>query len=493
MDPSDLSVTELLRGFASGEVTPVDVVGACWDKAAMLDPLLDAYMTPDHAGSMAQAETASQRWLQGTARTLEGVPFGIKDVIQASGLRCTAGSRALAEHTARVDATVVRRLQDHGAILMGSMRTFEFACGPNTVTHNPWDLTRWPGGSSSGSAVAVAASMLPLALGTDTAGSVVTPASFCGVFGLKPTYGRVPRTGVIPVSWSLDHVGFFARDVDDLSTVLAVISGFDPDDPTSSPQPAFRDPEQGLDLSALRVGLPTDWYADQCDHEILAERARIADWLASQGAQVREVCLPATRTVDPESVATTIINAELGAIHEGELEISELFGSEFLRLLARSRFISATDYIRALRSRALFQNDVDAAFRETDILLLPGSNCHAPRSTSLAAEIDGMEVPLGEVILRHAVIQNLTGIPSLAVPTGLDAQGLPIGIQIACPSHAEGRAIQVARALRACPGVGRRQGTRPPLVEQEAIRAAGEKRAPVRRKEVDTTIAAALW
>ncbi|MCI0678373.1 MAG: amidase, partial [Actinobacteria bacterium] len=264
-------MAEFLREFADRTVSPVEALVSVLGRIDRLEPKVGAILTLCWEQALESARESERRWMSGQARRLEGVPYGLKDIIETSGIRTTGGSRMYESHVPSRDAAVARRLREAGGILVAKLQTFEFASGANAVTSNPWDLERTAAGSSSGSGAAVAARELPLAIGTDTGGSVAIPASFVGITGLKPTYGRVPRSGVFPLSWTLDHICPMTRSAEDAAIVMEVISGQDPDDPSSgrSRVPEYRK-HLYIDLSTVTVGVPSDWFFDIINPDVEA-------------------------------------------------------------------------------------------------------------------------------------------------------------------------------------------------------------------------------
>jgi aspartyl-tRNA(Asn)/glutamyl-tRNA(Gln) amidotransferase subunit A len=356
-------------------------------------------------------------------------------------------------------------------VLLAKLQTFEFAAGSNATTSNPWDLDRWPAGSSSGSTVAVAAREMPLAIGTDTGGSIAIPAAFCGVVGLKPTFGRIPRAGIMPLSWTLDHAGPITRSALDAAIVLQVLAGPDPRDPTSATAPVadYRD-SINAGLEGLRIGVPTEWFFDVCDPEVeAATRAAIA-LLEGHGAHIREIAFPSTHQVDLHAIELTIIYAELASLHEVTFEHLAEYGQEFQHLLVRSQFTSATDYLKALRARHLVQLDFQRAFEDVDAIITPGGICTAPRHDHLVARIGAEERPLIDVISRPTAIMDIVGVPSLTIPAGFDHLGLPIGIQVAARPYDEAMCFRIAHTYQQLTDFHRAV---PPLVQAD-LEAAGE-------------------
>jgi len=441
------SAVDLLAAFGRGETTPSEVMEACLARLDACEPSYHAFRTRCDEAATVAAAAADRRWRRGNARALEGVPFAVKDIIETDGVLTTLGSGLFADWVPDRNATVVQRLLDAGAILVGKTATPEFAFGDAIEGHgpvNPWSADHWTGGSSSGSAVALAVHEVPIAVGTDTGGSIRVPASYCGVAGLKPTFGVVPRDGVVPVSWTLDHTGPMARSIDDLALVLGAMAGPSARDPSSSRRPPG-DARNVDDVRGLRVGVPTDWFFDSATPEVVNAVHGAIDRLVGLGATVRPVALPHAHLGGV--IAWTITVCEFASLHEADLDrLDDLTPSAADRVVAGAA-MSAADYLRALRARALVQRDFEAAFAAVDVIVTPATPTPAPRVTP---PID----PLFELgdrawldhIARNLLAFNVTGMPALVVPIGLE-RGLPVGLQVAGPPFAEGTILSVGHAL----------------------------------------------
>jgi aspartyl-tRNA(Asn)/glutamyl-tRNA(Gln) amidotransferase subunit A len=451
---TDLTCTgigELLDLYRSRQASPRDEIQACLERIAAIDPDVDAVVTLCADRALAAAEASERCWLAGHARPLEGVPFGLKDVIATAGMRTTAGSRIYLDHIPAESATVVERLVAAGAILLAKLHTTELSGGTLELgdTRNPWDTARHPGGSSSGSAAALAARELPLALGTDAGGSIRNPSAYCGVCGLKPTHGRVSRHGVMRLSWTTDCVGPMARSAADLALALRHIAGYDPLDSTSSRRPV-EDYRGSLDngVRQLRVGVPRNWFFDLCDPEVEAATWRVGDVLTAEGAEVVDVALPVWDTLDIPTILRTILHAEAASLHEPNLARIDECSPQFAAYVVSGQFIPAVDYLKAQRARHLLQLGLEEAFEEVDVLLTPGSPSTAPRTDDGLVAIGSESVPWLQVAGRTTAAFSLAGVPALCIPAGLDRRGLPMSAQIVARPHADAICLLVAHAFQ---------------------------------------------
>ncbi|KMO96861.1 amidase [Streptomyces roseus] len=433
MEPYELSLAAAADAIRARRLSPVELVDSVLDRIEEAEPHLGAYVTVTaeqarRAAAYAEQEAARGRW----RGPLHGIPMGLKDLIDVAGMATTASSRVRAEHRATADSTVAARLGAAGAILLGKTHTHEFAFGLTTPqTRNAWDRGRVAGGSSGGSAVAVASGTATFALGTDTGGSIRVPAALNGVVGLKPTYGLVPRHGVTSLSWSLDHVGPITRTVEDAALVLATLGGHDPRDPASLSVPAadYR-PGADTDLTGLRVGLPRSYYFDHVHPQVETAVRNAIGQLEALGAQLVEVDIPMTRYI--RATQWGLMVPEAGAYHEAGLRtVPELYQEDVRILLEASEMMSAGDYLRAQRSRTLMRAEWSRMLEEVDVIAAPG----VPMTAVGAAEEtvtwpDGTIESVSDAYVRLCAPANITGVPALTVPVGHDAAGMPIGMQL---------------------------------------------------------------
>ena len=382
---------------------------------------------------------------------LHGVPYALKDLYDTAGVRTTGGSRILAERVPARDATAVQRLAAAGAILLGKLNMVEFAYGPEGLnphyghTRNPWDraVHRVTGGSSSGSGAAVAAGLAPGALGSDTGGSIRIPASLCGITGLKPTYGRVSRAGVLPLAWSMDHVGPMTRTAADSALMLGAMAGYDAADASTSvlPVPDYVSSLTG-DVTGLRVGLLRGFFLEDAAPAVVAAVEAAAATLARAGAVVDEVNLERVQLV--AAACTAIVGSEALAYHAEWLRTRAAeYDPEVARRLRLGAFIGGAHYVRAQRVRGLVRDEIDAALARRDVLLAPSTPIVAPAVGERQAAPGGGPADVRAALIRFTRPFNLSGHPACAVPCGFTDGGLPIGMQLV------GRPFDEATVLRA--------------------------------------------
>jgi aspartyl-tRNA(Asn)/glutamyl-tRNA(Gln) amidotransferase subunit A len=468
-----------LRGqLGRGETTSVALVRSCLARIAALDPDLHAFLRLNPAAE-AEAAAADAARAGGRAGPLCGVPVALKDNLCTAGLVTTCGSALLRRFVPLRDATVVARLRTAGAVVLGKTNLDEFAMGSSTEnsafgpSRNPWDTARVPGGSSGGSAVAVAAGMAPLALGSETGGSVRQPAAFCGVVGVKPTYGRVSRSGLVAFGSSLDQVGVLAGRVEDAAELLGVLAGRDPDDATSAdvPVPTYaRACDEGA--RGLRVGLPREYLAEGLDPEIARAVRDAAERLAREGAEISEVSLPHTPWAIPTYYVLATAEASSNLARFDGVRYGERvdpgrglqamyratrgagFGREVKRRILLGTFVLSAGYHeayygRALRVRGLLAHDFEAVFSAgADLLLTPTTPTAAfPLGEKVA---DPLSMYLSDV---YTATVNLAGLPAVSVPAGRATSGLPLGVQAIGPAFGEERLFRAAAALERAFGV----------------------------------------
>ncbi|MEV7938059.1 amidase [Kitasatospora sp. NPDC088264] len=450
MQPYELSLAAAAEEIRARRLSPVELVDSVLDRIELVEPHLGAYVAVTAERARRAAREAEQEAARGLHRgPLHGVPMGLKDLIDVAGLATTASSRVRADHRAQADSTVAARLAAAGAILVGKTHTHEFAYGLTTPqTGNAWDRGRVAGGSSGGSAVAVAAGAATFALGTDTGGSIRVPAALNGVVGLKPTYGLVPRHGVASLSWSLDHVGPIARTVEDTALVLDALAGHDPRDPASLATPAVgHRPGADTDLTGLRVGVPRSYYFDRVDVEVEAAVRRAIEHLEALGARLVDVDIPMTRYL--QATLWGLVAPEATAYHERSLRaVPELYQADVRALLEAGELMTAGDYLRAQRSRTLMRQEWARMLEEVDVIAAPTVPVTAVRTDQEAVTWpDGTVESVPDAYVRLSAPANITGVPALSVPVGRDAAGLPIGMQLLGRPLGERTLLRVGHAF----------------------------------------------
>src|SRR6266478_8198711 len=435
------TIAELGARYRKRDLSPVEVTQALLARIEKLDPILHAFVTLTADSALAEARAAEEALRRGDARPLLGIPVAHKDIYLTRGVRTTGGSALLADWIPDEDATCVQRWRAAGTVQLGKLITHEFAFGLQFPGHrfppakNPWNLDHIPGGSSSGSGAALAAGLLHGATGSDTGGSIRGPAAFCGITGLKPTYGRVSRAGVMTLSWTLDHTGPMARTAEDCAYLLQALAGYDAADPASSrePVPDYVAP-LGRCVRGLRVGVPREYFFEGIDPEVEKGFEQALETLRQLGATVEDVQIP---SIQSAGAFMAIMLSEAFAYHERDLrEHPELFGELLRERLLAGGLIMGSEYVQAQRIRARLQTEMSAVLRRVDVLATPTSPKPAPTFAMVYDPDYGF--PRG-----NTGPFNMTGLPALAVPCGFTASGLPISLQIT------GRPFDDATVLRA--------------------------------------------
>jgi aspartyl-tRNA(Asn)/glutamyl-tRNA(Gln) amidotransferase subunit A len=435
-----LSAREQSALIRRGQLSPVELTDAYLTRIEQLNPRANAFITVTADLARRQAATAADEIARGRVRgPLHGIPYAPKDILATKGIRTTNGSKVTADVVPDYESTITARMAAAGAVLAGKLNLLEFAMGSGVVSgfgpsRNPWDLARTPSGSSSGSGTALAAAMVPLSIGTDTGGSIRGPANFCGIVGLKQTYGRVSRYGVTTLAWSLDHAGPMTRTVGDAALVLQAIAGRDPEDPTTTDDPV-PDYSQALtgDIRGMRIGVPTRHFADGLPADIDRAYRSALETLRGLGARLVDVDVPHANYAT--SAGWVIAMAEAAAFHEKRLrDAPELFDPVVRERLDAARFYPATDYIKAQRVRSLLMAEMAAAFTACDVMAVPAGGALPPplEPPALAAT----DVKPGSAPERfrggNTFLGNMTGLPALVLPCGFSAgpPALPIGLQL---------------------------------------------------------------
>jgi aspartyl-tRNA(Asn)/glutamyl-tRNA(Gln) amidotransferase subunit A len=442
-DFASLTLAEAVPAIQSGALSPVALTDAYLDRIERLNPVLNAFITI--TADIARVEARAAEDGSGPSGPLRGIPIALKDLFDTAGVRTTGASKILANRIPEQDATVTARLRAAGAVLLGKLNMHEFAYGvSNDNPHhgparNPWNTERIPGGSSGGSGVAIAAGLCLGTLGSDTGGSIRIPSALCGITGLKPTYGRVSRAGVLPLSWSMAHVGPMARTVRDCAMLLRVIAGHDPHDPASAdePVPDYLDRlEEGV--RGMRIGLPRHYFFEQVDDQVLAAVEAAAERMQAEGADVRDVDID---QIDLAAIAgATILVSEAAAYHQRWLrERPEDYGEDVRQRLLTGELYPATAYVNAQRVRTVLRESFRRALSEVDLMLAPSTPITAPT-------IAGFSTNVRASLTRFTTPINLVGLPSLALPCGFDSDNLPIGMQLIGRPFDEARLFRAGRA-----------------------------------------------
>jgi aspartyl-tRNA(Asn)/glutamyl-tRNA(Gln) amidotransferase subunit A len=450
----DLSLSEAASAIAAGRLSPVDLVESTLRRIERVEPRVQAWARLKAEDACREARRLAQLQRAGTILgPLHGIPVGVKDIFNTAGTETTCGSRIMAGFVPAADSTAVARLRASGAIILGKTHTTEFAWSDPSPARNPWALDHTPGGSSSGSGAALAARMCQGALGSQTSGSIVRPSAFCGVVGLKPTFGRVSRHGVHPLAWTLDHPGPMARTVRDVALLLEAIAGPDSDDPAtlSAPPPsryaALLDEHDGA-VTGLRVGIPDRYFTDGVDPEA-EELYRIAlRVLETVGCHVREIRLPPEFEAGMEA-HEVIATSEVAAVHIDRYRARpDDYGTKLRATIETGVHIPAPTYVRAQQIRTVVVRGLRAVLREVDAIATPAALGPAPEGLAST----------GAPVLNRPF--SFTGFPSLNVPCGFTEAGLPVGLQLAGRPFDEATVLRIAAAYEGATGWGRRV---PPL------------------------------
>jgi len=457
------SIRETAEEIHSGIVTPTELVAETLERIDELDDEILAFTTVMREQALKDAEQAERELRTGLYRSqLHGIPIAIKDLIAVKGVRTTASSKVLADYISREDAMVVELLRKMGAIIIGKTNTFEFAYGPYAPpTRNPWDHSRTTGGSSGGSAAAVVAGMCLGAIGTDTGGSIRIPSACCGITGLKPTYGRVSCYGVIPLSWSLDHVGPMGRSAEDCAILFDAIAKYDPRDlnsvsgPPTSPSRytsvliSGAEGRGPLSLQGLRLGVPQEAFVAPLDPEVRQAWRVALRVLEEEGAEVIDVELPRPTMELYRSIQKP--EATLAHMQKGWFpKRAELYSDLLRTRLIEGQQILAVDYLNALHERRNFSSSLRAIMQRVDAFVLPTVPIPA-----IPADLAGQEIAIDDEIenattslLRLTMPFNLSGLPAVSFPCGFTADGMPIGLQVAGKPFEEATVLRIAHAYQ---------------------------------------------
>ena len=483
MELYNCSLEELWQRLERGEISSLEVTRSVFRRIVEVDETVAAYLEVDEKGALIQAEAADERRRQGVNTTpVTGIPLGLKDLLSTVGLKTTCGSKMLADYRPEYDASVVARLREAGAVITGKLNMDEFAMGSSTensafkATRNPWDLNRVPGGSSGGSTAAVAAATAIATLGSDTGGSIRQPASFCGVVGMKPTYGRVSRYGLVAFASSLDQIGPVTLTVADAALLLGVIAGHDERDSTSVDLPVpdyYGNLKQ--DIKGLKIGVPSEYFGAGLDVEVEAAVRLGCRHLASAGARLDDVSLPHTdyavatyyllATAEASSNLARYDGVKYGFRAEDADGLIDMyrktraqgFGDEVKRRIMLGTYALSAGYYdayyrKAQQVRTLITRDFDKVFADCDVLVAPV--CPTPAFAFGEKVDDPLAMYLSDIL---TIPVNLAGLPAISVPCGFTKNGLPIGLQIIAKPFAEETLLKVAWNYEQAAGwVGRR-------------------------------------
>jgi aspartyl-tRNA(Asn)/glutamyl-tRNA(Gln) amidotransferase subunit A len=435
IEPCALSLSEMINQIRRGRLSPVALMESVLRRVDSLEPLLQAWVTIDRENALEEALRHQNEISRGQFRgPLHGIPIGVKDIFYTAGMKTTAGSKIFEDFVPDRDATAVKRSKKAGAIILGKTATTEFAAMDPASTRNPWNLAHTPGGSSSGSAVAVATSMCPAALGSQTGGSTLRPAAYCGVVGLKPTYGRISRHGIFAVSWTLDHVGVFACSVEDTAILLQVLAGSDSEDPTTSREPVSNYIQSIESMSKPpRIGIVRTFYEKNTQEQIWHHTKEVLSKLEKAGGRIEEVKMPESFSAVHDA-HRIIMKVEAASFHQKLFEQHrDKYGPKIREVIEIGLLIPGVEYLQAQKIKRQFRLEMDEIMQRFDCLLTPATSTAAPKGLSSTGP-SWYQVPW-----------SLSGLPAISIPSGLSNEGLPLGIQLIGGAFAEGNLLAVAR------------------------------------------------
>ena len=461
-----LTITEIAPRIRGGEVSPVELTEASLARAERLQPQLNSFITILHEQARTQAREQEAAIARGDyLGPLQGIPIGIKDNLATAGILTTLGTRVLADYVPDEDAEVVRRCKQAGAIIIGKENLEEFAAGATSnnpfygAVHNPWDLDHVPGGSSGGGAANVASGVTFASLGTDLGGSVRLPGTFCGVVGLKQSFGRVSQRGLLVTSFNGDHIGPMTRSVSDSALVLQAIAGYDSRDPSTIPVPV---PDYsaalGQNLAGLKIGVPSNYYFEELDGEVEETVRRAIAALQELGVIIQEVSIPSMEYAGALNIAAM---ADRMVTHEPFIEANrEDYGPDTLYRTLAGQFVLGRDYSKSMKVQRIIKEEHARILTEVDFLVTPTSPVPAPRIDAPYINMDGTDHrvrgPGSSLISRNTSPMNATGLPAISVPCGFTESGLPIGIQFIGGPFDEARLFRLAQGYEAIsPTMGR--------------------------------------
>lgn len=441
--PYELTVSQASQQIKEKKLSPVDLAQSLLERIDATESDLKAWVTIDREEVLTTAKQLEEEASQGKSRgLLHGVPVGLKDIFYTAGMKTAAGSKVYADFVPDFDATSVAKIKEAGGIILGKAVTTEFATSDPSPTFNPWNPEHTPGGSSSGSSVAVATKTVGAALGSQTGGSTCRPAAYNGIVGLKATYGRISRYGVVPVSWSLDHVGILVRTVEDAALMLQVMSGEDENDPGSASEPVPDFLKQMSDHNrAPRIGIVSDYYAEKSTPEVWANTQDAIKQLKDAGAEVAELNLPDSFKT-AHSAQRIVMNVECAAFHEQfHADQAEDYGPRVRSGMEMGMLVPATKYLQAQRLRRQFRQDMVQLVQQVDVVLTPTMPAPAPKDRNTTGDAS-FQVPW-----------TTSGLPTVTIPSGLSDNGMPLAVQLGALHFQEGKLLGAAQWCQTVLGV----------------------------------------
>lgn len=458
LDLANLSIARAAKALRTGEISPLELTDAYLRRIDQLNPRVNAYITVTAERAHEDARRAGEELAAGKRRgPLHGIPIAHKDLYETAGIRTTGGAKIHADHVPKSDCTVARKLREAGTILLGKLNTHEYAYGATTnnphfgPTRNPWDIERIPGGSSGGSGAAIAAGLATATTGTDTGGSIRMPASLCGVVGLKPTYGRVSKAGVLPLSYRFDHAGPLTRTVEDAALMFNAIAGYDPADATTIRTPVEdATASLGTGVRGLRIGVPRAYFFDPLEDEVATALDLAIAEFVRLGADVRAITLPGIA----EATAGTFgfVLAEAQEIHAESLRMrADDFGTDVRAILGSAAPATAA-LMTGLRACDALAVTMRTALESVDVLLTPTTPITAARIDQEIVRYGGIEEPVLYAISRCTAPFNTTQLPALSLPCGFTRTGLPVGMQIVGRPFDEATVLRIGHAYEQVTG-----------------------------------------
>ncbi|MEI9415332.1 amidase [Mesorhizobium sp. Cs1321R2N1] len=444
-------IRALRRLISSGKITPAELVDVFGERIDHYNGTSKAFITPTIDDARKRAASLSREEL--SASPLSGVPYASKDLFDVQGVLTTAGSKVFHDRVAKSDAYAIAKLRAANAISLGKTNLHEFAYGATGENEvygtcvNAYDPTRLAGGSSSGSAAAVAFGLVPAALGTDTGGSVRAPAALNGLVGLKPTIGRVPTSGVVPYCWTLDHVGLMTRTIADCADLLRIVAGYDSSDPASVNRHVDNYSDAlGQDISGLRIGIPKNFYYERADDEILSALESVKEYLVAAGATLLPITFPDME--HSRTVSLTVQMPEALSAHSAYVqERGDLYGADFRAGLALGQCILAEHYVKAKRFIEVYRQQTNKLFDDVDLILTPATPEIAQKVGTVTVTRNGVNEAIGNAITRYTTFFNMTGHPALTMPCAMHSEGLPIGLQLVGRYFDEMTVLRTAHAI----------------------------------------------